>query len=97
MRFNLESLPIRLNHLAYTMIKTSCFLAAAALLHSAPALAAPAAKPLTDWPMVKSAIGPDAKLEAQVAQIVSSMTLAQKIGQMTQPEIKTVSPAQVRD
>lgn len=50
---------------------------------------------LTDWPAVVSAIPPNARIEAEVARILASMTLAQKIGQMTQPEIKNVSPAQV--
>ncbi len=51
--------------------------------------------PLTDWPRITSAIRKDAALEARVAGIVAGMTLAQKIGQMTQPEIKTATPADV--
>lgn len=58
------------------------------------AAAAPA--PLADWPRIQSAVRPDPKLEAQVARIVAGMTLAQKIGQMTQSEIKTTTPEQVR-
>ncbi len=81
------------------MTKNSCLLVAAAsavaLLHANIALAA-APKPLTDWPQVKSAIAPDAALEAKVAKIVAGMTLAQKVGQMTQPEIKSITPDQVR-
>jgi beta-glucosidase len=62
-----------------------------------PAIAAqPSSKSLTDWPHVTSAIGKDAALEARVADIVGKMTLAQKIGQMTQPEIKSVTPDDVR-
>ncbi len=53
------------------------------------------AAPLTDWPHVSSAIPKDAKIEAEVARIVSGMTLAQKIGQMTQPEIGSVTPEQI--
>jgi beta-glucosidase len=61
------------------------------------ALALPAAAtPLADWPHVQSAIAPDAALERKVAAIVAGMTLEQKIGQMTQPEIKTVTPDDVR-
>ncbi len=60
------------------------------------ALAMPAmAAPLADWPRPKSAIGKDAALEARVAAMVAQMTLAQKIGQMTQPEIKSATPADV--
>ena len=76
------------------MIKKSCLIAAAVLLQTG-AVAAP--KPLADWPHIRSAVAPDARLEAQVAAIVKDMTLPQKIGQMTQPEIKTVTPEQVRE
>ena len=77
------------------MIKYSCLIAAAALLHAGAAAAVP--KPLADWPRIRSAVAPDAKLEAQVQKIVAGMSLRQKIGQMTQPEIKTITPDQVRE
>jgi beta-glucosidase len=51
---------------------------------------------LSDWPALDSAIARDPKLEARIAEIVKGMTLAQKIGQMTQPEIKSITPEQVR-
>ncbi|WP_338848745.1 exo 1,3/1,4-beta-D-glucan glucohydrolase [Massilia sp. W12] len=51
---------------------------------------------LADWPYVGSKIVKDPAMEARIAQIVAGMTLAQKIGQMTQPEIKSITPAQVR-
>ncbi|WP_369039304.1 glycoside hydrolase family 3 protein [Stenotrophomonas maltophilia] len=71
----------------------SCLLAALA----APAGAAPASgEPLQDWPRVHSAITADADIERRVQQILAQMTLAQKIGQMTQAEIKTITSAQVR-
>ena len=50
----------------------------------------------TDWPAIKSHAKVDAKLEARVRDIVAHMTLAQKIGQMTQAEIKSITPAEVR-
>ncbi len=79
------------------MHKNIYLIAAAALFNAAAADAvthAPA--PLADWPHIRSAIGPDAALESKVARIVAGMTLAQKVGQMTQPEIKTATPEQVR-
>jgi beta-glucosidase len=75
------------------MTRKYCWIAAAIILHAALAQAAPA--PLTNWPHITSAIRKDAALEARVARIVAGMTLAQKVGQMTQPEIKNVTPAQV--
>jgi beta-glucosidase len=79
------------------MHKNICLIAAAALLGAGSAAAVPAAPaPLADWPHIRSAIRPDAALEAKIARIVAGMTLAQKVGQMTQPEIKNVTPEQVR-
>lgn len=57
--------------------------------------ALPAPTHFTDWPAIKSPFGDDAALEARVRRIVASMTLAQKIGQMTQAEIKSITPAEV--
>lgn len=67
--------------------------AVAMLLHGFQAAAVQ--MPLTEWPRITSAIGKDANLEARAAKIVAGMTLAQKIGQMTQSEIKTTAPADV--
>jgi ABC-type thiamine transport system substrate-binding protein len=36
-------------------------------------------------------------MEARIKEIVAGMTLAQKVGQMTQPEIKFITPEQVRE
>ncbi|MFT4198912.1 MAG: glycoside hydrolase family 3 N-terminal domain-containing protein [Pseudoxanthomonas sp.] len=51
---------------------------------------------LSDWPHVDSAVQADPALEARVQQIVAGMSLEQKVGQMTQPEIQAITPAQVR-
>ncbi len=58
------------------------------------ASAAPPAQQ-ADWPRVESAVKTDATLEARIAQILAGMTLAEKVGQMTQPEIKSISPEDV--
>ncbi|TAK37882.1 MAG: glycoside hydrolase family 3 protein [Lysobacteraceae bacterium] len=52
--------------------------------------------PLQDWPRIESAIAPDPATEARVRGIVAGMTLAQKVGQMTQAEIKSITPEEVR-
>ncbi|MGQ4660427.1 glycoside hydrolase family 3 N-terminal domain-containing protein [Lysobacter sp. F6437] len=54
-------------------------------------------EPLADWPHVDSAIKSNPALEARVREIVAGMTLAQKVGQMTQAEIKSITPAEVRE
>ena len=63
-----------------TLIATACALAPAA--HGADA--APKVFPQ------------DPAQEAQIRAIVAHMTLAQKIGQMTQPDIRAITPAEVR-
>ena len=47
------------------------------------------------WPSAHTPYAPDAALEARVEQILAGMSLAQKVGQMTQPEIKHITPEQV--
>lgn len=49
----------------------------------------------TTWPAITSAIPKDSSMEAQIASIVANMTLEEKIGQMTQPEIASVTPQDV--
>jgi len=51
---------------------------------------------LQDWPHVESAVRRDDALEARIAKILKGMTLAEKVGQMTQPEIKSITPEEVR-
>ncbi len=76
-------------------MQKNAYLIIAALLY-APALHAAPAEKLSDWPRITSAVRPDARLEARVNEIVGAMTLAQKVGQMTQSEIKTTTPDDVR-
>jgi beta-glucosidase len=77
-------------------MKTMYRCVAMAVALTVPAAFARPAQPLTDWPHVQSAIAKNPKLEARVAEIVAGMTLEQKIGQMTQGEIKSVTPEDVR-
>ncbi|WP_447725750.1 glycoside hydrolase family 3 protein [Sphingomonas koreensis] len=49
-----------------------------------------------DWPVLHSPTVPDTAMEARIAGIVAGMTLEQKIGQMTQPDIRYVTPDEVR-
>jgi len=87
------------------MMKAHSRLAAAALaaILSQPVLAAddctriPDAPTLTDFPTLPAPIAKDAAMEERIARIVAGMTLRQKIGQMTQPEIQSITPAQVRE
>ena len=61
----------------------------------ATALLASAASAANPWPK-RAAPTPNSALEAKVRAIVATMTLEQKIGQMTQPDIRSVNPEDVR-
>lgn len=50
----------------------------------------------SDWPALRSPTPADAAMEQRIAAIVAGMTLEQKIGQMTQPEIRYITPDDVR-
>lgn len=49
----------------------------------------------SDWPTLAPARAPDPAMEARIARIVAGMTLAQKIGQMTQPDVRYITPEEV--
>jgi len=71
---------------------SAVLLAGAALV--APAVARQAAA--NPWPKVEVRVSSPAVDEARVRTIVSQMTLEQKIGQMTQPDIRSITPDDVR-
>lgn len=50
---------------------------------------------LKDWPRVESQLKGDRKDEARIKQILANMTLAEKVGQMTQPEIAAITAQDV--
>jgi beta-glucosidase len=51
---------------------------------------------LRDWPQPRSAIAADAALEAEVEALLAKLSLAEKVGQMTQVEIQGVTPDDIR-
>ncbi len=48
------------------------------------------------WPMITTGIQDDAAMEAKIAELLSSMTLEQKIAQMIQPEIRDITVEDMR-
>jgi beta-glucosidase len=48
------------------------------------------------WPKLDFDVKKDAKLEANIIEILSSMTLEQKVAQMIQPEIRDITPEDMR-
>ncbi len=78
----------------------ACGSAALALIVGLVTTPLAARKPSTmgaQWPSIESPVKIDAAMEARIAAIVSGMTLRQKIGQMTQADIRSVTPDQVRE
>lgn len=48
------------------------------------------------WPSVTSSVKQDPRLEARITELLHKMTLEQKVGQMLQPDIRSVTPDDVR-
>jgi len=69
--------------------------AGAVLWSAAPAHPASTHQP-GSWPQVASTVQQDRQIEAKVAALLARMTLEQKIGQMVQPDIRSVTPDDVR-
>src|SRR4029077_7320262 len=47
------------------------------------------------WPESKSPIGLDAKIEKRIDALLKQMTVEEKVGQVVQPEWKSIRPAEV--
>jgi len=58
--------------------------------------AAPVSERIAAWPAPVVRHARDAAIEARVSEILAGMTLEQKIGQMTQAEIRSIQPDDVR-
>jgi len=51
---------------------------------------------LRDWPKVNSRFRKDPADEKRIDELLKKMTLEEKVGQMTQPEISAITPEEVR-
>ena len=60
------------------------------------AAAAPPASSTQAWPVVVSAVPKDPRIEARISELLRKMTLEQKVGQMIQADIRSVTPEEVR-
>src|SRR5258708_13434275 len=47
------------------------------------------------WAMAKSPVGLDAKIEKRINEMLSHVSIEEKIGQVIQPEWKTIKPEEV--
>jgi beta-glucosidase len=48
------------------------------------------------WPAIDSAVERNAEIEARIDKLLTQMTIEEKVGQMIQPEIKQVTPEDVK-
>jgi len=49
-----------------------------------------------EWPAIKSAVKKDPAVEARIDELLARMTLEEKIGQLIQPEIKHLTPEDIK-
>lgn len=59
-------------------------------------LRAPGSVDPSIWPKVKSPVGLDVKMESRITEIMAQMTLAQKVGQIIQADIGSISPKDLK-
>lgn len=50
-----------------------------------------------EWPILTSAVRKDPRIEARILSLLEKMTLEEKVGQMIQPQIRQVTPDDVRE
>ncbi len=49
------------------------------------------------WPQVQSAVKKDPAIEAKITELLGQLTLEQKVGQLIQPELRQVTPADITE
>ena len=67
-----------------------------AVVEAAKKVRAPGTVDPSIWPKVKSPVGLDAKMEARITDIMAQMTLRQKVGQIIQADIGSITPEDVK-
>ncbi len=61
-----------------------------------PTASAPAAATKVEWPAIKSAVQKDPIVESRITELLTRMTLEEKVGQLIQPEIRHVTPEDIK-
>jgi beta-glucosidase len=60
-----------------------------------PSVGAPVVHP-DQWPVVRPALAPDPVLESRLTTMIAAMTPEQKVGQLIQPDIASITPEDLR-
>ncbi|HSC68681.1 MAG TPA: glycoside hydrolase family 3 N-terminal domain-containing protein [Cellvibrio sp.] len=55
------------------------------------------AAPQSLWPQVQSAVTKDPAIEAKITELLGKLSLEQKVGQLIQPELRAVTPADITE
>lgn len=79
------------------LLFASALALAAGMAAICPASAAPAAVHPKLWPAAHDPVGLDAQTEARISAMLKKMTVEEKVGQVIQPEWKTITPQDVID
>jgi beta-glucosidase len=74
----------------------ACLLCAAAGAEGLAVPAATGAPQRVAWPALQPAVAADPRVEARIADLLRQLTLEQKVAQMVQPDIRYVTPDDVR-
>ena len=51
----------------------------------------------SQWPRIESAIPKDSAMEAEIDHLLAQMTLEEKVGQMIQPELRDITPEEIKE
>ena len=86
-----------MKYLATAILGLAIQLAACTAPQSMPGQTASSAVDPAVWPRSSSPFEPDPELEARVAGLLAQMTLEEKVGQVLQADIGSVTPEQVRE
>ena len=77
-----------------------CTLTLCACNRSDPVVTAAASTPpaprAVEWPQLTSPVPRDPRIEARITELLSHLTLEQKVAQMVQPDIRSITPDDVR-
>ncbi len=80
---------------AATSVLALCLAQHAAAKTPVKTLPKPEAVHVKAWPVARSPIGLDAKIESRIDALLKDMTVEEKVGQVIQPEWKSIKPEEV--
>lgn len=95
----MEIKTIRLRHKTSRVTGPRTLACVALCALASPVVGWPATDPAVhpaEWPRLRPALAPDPGLESRLAALLAAMTLEQKVGQLIQPDIASITPEDLR-